>query len=128
MQWSQIKTLFILCFLILDVYLIIQFFDKQEKNDLDVMEEQAASIEQQLKLEDIKLHELPNERMEQSYISVKQKDLSNLDLQEIPGSDNQRMVVAKNKLLVSKFEDPIPVKKSDDVKEVVKENVPSANA
>src|SRR5699024_4470775 len=58
----------------------------------------------------------------------KQKDLSDLDLQAIPGSDNQRMVVAKNKLLVSKFEDPIPVKESDDVKEVVKENVPSANA
>src|SRR5699024_11746484 len=100
MQWSQIKTLFILCFLILDVYLLIQFIDKQEKSDLDVMEEQESSIEQQLKLENIKLPKLPDEEMEQSYISVKQKEFTDSDFRDISGSDNQKLTVVNDKLIV----------------------------
>lgn len=128
MQWSQIKTLFILCFLVLDVYLLIQFFDKQEKSDLDVMKEQDASIEKQLKVEDIKLPKLPDKEIKQSYISVEQKDLSDLDsYDEISSSDNQKMTTVNDKLLVSTFEKPISVEDSDDVKETVEKNVLSGD-
>ena len=34
MQWGQIKTLLILSFLILDVYLFVQFLEKKEQADL----------------------------------------------------------------------------------------------
>lgn len=129
MQWSQIKTLFILCFLVLDVYLLIQFLDKQEKSDLDVKEGEEASIEQQLKLEDIDLpSDLPDEEIKQSYLSVEQKDLSKIDQDDIPGSDNQEMSIVDDKMLVSKFEDPVPVNKdSDNVQKKVKDNVRSAD-
>lgn len=128
MQWSQIKTLFILCFLILDVYLLIQFFDKQEKNDLDVKEGEESSIEQQLRLEEIELpDDLQDKDKEQSYISVERKDLSEDDLDDIPDSDNQDSIIVDDNLLVSKFEDPISVEEKEDVKKEVKDNVMSAS-
>ncbi|MEN1966560.1 two-component system regulatory protein YycI [Lentibacillus sp. N15] len=123
MQWSQIKTLFILCFLVLDIYLVIQFFDKQDKNDLDVMEQQESTIEQQLSLEDIKLPTLPDEELEESYISVQQKKFSETDLRKINSTDNQKITVVKDTLLVSKFDKPIKIKDSDDAKEVIMSNV-----
>lgn len=123
MQWSQIKTLFILCFLVLDVYLAVQFFQKQEKNDLDIMEQQESTIEQQLKLEDITLPKMPDGELEESYISLKQKSFSESDLSGIASTDNQKITVVKDKLLVSKFDKPIPIKDSDEAKDVIKNNV-----
>ncbi|MGY0694636.1 two-component system regulatory protein YycI [Virgibacillus sp. FSP13] len=124
MQWSQIKTLFILCFLVLDVYLLIQFLDKQEKNDFDVMEEQESTIEQQLKLEDIKIpKELPDGELEESYISVKQKMFTEKEMGELAKFDNQTTALATGNLIVSQFKEPIPIADSDEAKEVIKRNM-----
>ncbi|GGB42851.1 hypothetical protein F3157_08720 [Virgibacillus dakarensis] len=128
MQWSQIKTLFILCFLVLDVYLLMQFLDKQKENDLAVMEKQESSIEQQLKLEDIKIPDLPEGELEESYISVKQKNFTDTDLSKLAASDNQKIALVEDKTIVSKFDKPIPVKDSDEVKEIVKNNVLSPDS
>src|SRR5699024_11318478 len=76
MQWGQIKTLFILCLLILNVYLFYQFIDKQNESDLRVKEAPDSSIEAKLKNENIKVGELPQEEKRESFISVKQRTLT----------------------------------------------------
>src|SRR5690625_163625 len=73
MNWEQIKTLLILSFLILDIYLVAQFLDKKEQADIGVLEQHQSTIEDQLKAESIKLPELPQEEYEETFISVKQK-------------------------------------------------------
>ncbi|WP_106495721.1 two-component system regulatory protein YycI [Lentibacillus sp. Marseille-P4043] len=124
MQWSQIKTLFILCFLVLDVYLLIQFLDKQEKNDLDVMEQQESTIEQQLKLEDIKIpKKLPDGELEESYISVKQKAFTGKEMGELAKFDNQNAALVTDNLIVSHFKEPVPITDSDEAKEIINSNI-----
>jgi regulatory protein YycI of two-component signal transduction system YycFG len=44
MDWSKIKTIFILTFLILDVYLLFQFMKIRDANKLEVITE--ASFEE----------------------------------------------------------------------------------
>lgn len=73
MNWEQIKTLLILSFLILDIYLVAQFLEKKEQADIGILEQQQSTIEDQLKAESIKVPELPQEEYEETFISVKQK-------------------------------------------------------
>lgn len=108
MQWSQIKTLFIVCFLILDVYLLIKFIDKQEQTDLSVLEHENTSIEQQLKSEDITLPELPTDiDEEENYISVSPRVFSEDDLNDF---DNlKKASIIDGSLIISTFKKPVPV-------------------
>src|SRR5690625_4888775 len=73
MNWEQIKTLLILSFLILNIYLFVQFLDKKEQAEIGVLEEHQSTIEDQLKAESITLPELPEEEYEETFISVKQE-------------------------------------------------------
>src|SRR5699024_2805888 len=114
MQWNQIKTIFILCFLVLDVYLLIKFIDKQEQTDLGVLEHENTSIEQQLASEDISLPELPTDiEEEEHYISVSPREFSEDDFR-----------------VISTFKDPIsiPVDESDeDIKRAISNDITDAD-
>ena len=126
MQWGQIKTLFILCFLILNVYLFYQFIDKQNESDLRVKEAPDSSIEAKLKNENIKVGELPQEEKRESFISVKQRTLTDDDKKEIDDLKNQTTMILDDKQILSTFDKPIGI--SDDAKEdtvatTVKQNV-----
>lgn len=76
MQWRQIKTLFILCFLILDVYLVFQFLEKQQATDIGFLEDKDVTLEQQLKDDDITIENMPEQEVKESFIKVKQKAFS----------------------------------------------------
>ncbi|HLQ71758.1 MAG TPA: two-component system regulatory protein YycI [Bacillota bacterium] len=108
MQWGQIKTLFIVCFLILDVYLLVKFIDKQQQAELSVMEQENTSIEQQLKSENITLPELPtNNEEEENYISVSPRIFSEDDLSDF---DNlKKASIIDGNLIVSSFKEPISI-------------------
>src|SRR5699024_5125305 len=72
MHWGQIKTLLIFSFLILDVYLFVQFLDKKEVADIGIIEHEPSTIEEQLTSESIAITDLPKQTHEESYISVNQ--------------------------------------------------------
>src|SRR5699024_12264619 len=130
MQWNQIKTIFILCFLVLDVYLLIKFIDKQEQTDLGVLEHENTSIEQQLASEDISLPELPTDiEEEEHYISVSPREFSEDDLEKL-GKDQSPVVVDDDRRVISTFKDPIsiPVDESDeDIKRAISNDVTEAD-
>ena len=45
LDWSRIKTIFIICFLMLDIYLIYEFFKIQDSNQVEVQTQTEASFE-----------------------------------------------------------------------------------
>ncbi|HLQ72958.1 MAG TPA: two-component system regulatory protein YycI [Bacillota bacterium] len=120
MQWSQIKTLFIIAFLILNFYLLIQLLEQKEETDLTFMEREESSIEEQLAADDISLPDLPDAPDEEPYISVKQQSFDKDDLKAIKQLDDQKPVLLTEHLIFSTFEDPFEIKEdmpSDDIEE-----------
>src|SRR5699024_10128639 len=120
MQWSQIKTLLILSFLILNIYLLIQFLEKREQADLGILEHEQSSVEEQLKSESIEFDQLPQEEYEESYISVKPKLFNRDDLDSLNKLKKQNSIIVNKNLIISQFEDTIPVPKDSSHKDLRK--------
>lgn len=122
MQWNQIKTLFIICFLVLDVYLLIKFIDKQEETDIGVLEQDDTSIEQQLKSENISLPDLPDEgEDEEQYVSLSPREFSEDDRDDLGDLKNQESTVIDDRLIVSEFKDPVSLPLDEDDSDVFSE-------
>jgi regulatory protein YycI of two-component signal transduction system YycFG len=109
MDWSKIKTIFILTFLILDVYLLYQFMKIRDANKYEFITE--ASFEEKLKADEIKYVELPSIPIKDQYISAKTKtfkkdDILKLKDQVIISKDGNTLTVKLEKpiQLPSKFE------------------------
>jgi regulatory protein YycI of two-component signal transduction system YycFG len=101
-DWSKTKTIFIITFLILDIFLAFQFTEKRNASQLDLITE--ASIEEQLEAEGITYPELPKEPKEGTYISGKMKFFTSED---IGGLKNQEVNIDNPALLQGVFKDPI---------------------
>lgn len=110
MQWGQIKTLLILSFLILDIYLFMQFLDKKDQADIGVLEQQSSTIEEQLKAEAITFQDLPEQEYEEAFISVQQQMFQTDELSSFKRSEHQDTYLFNKYLLLSKLNDPIKIK------------------
>ncbi|HZH61846.1 MAG TPA: two-component system regulatory protein YycI [Metabacillus sp.] len=74
MDWSKTKTIFILAFLILDIYLAIEFFELRDESNYAIIQE--ATIEERLEAEGIVYNELPEDIDKSFYITAKSKDFT----------------------------------------------------
>lgn len=81
MDWSKIKTIFIITFLILDVYLLFQFMKILDANKYEVIT--GASIEEKLKADEIKYGEIPKTLMKAQYLSAKPKIFTEEDIKKL---------------------------------------------
>lgn len=110
MQWGHIKTLFILSFLILDIYLLVQFVQKQDEADNGILDKRELSFEEQLKAENITIPKLETREIEKEpYISVSQRILTKEDLEPLMANKGLHTEVIDNYFIVSQLEDPLPV-------------------
>jgi len=111
MQWGQIKTLFILSFLILNIYLLIQFSNKLSAADIPFLENDGSdSIEETLQSENIKYpSELSQEITELNYITAAQRKFTQKEISELNKKDNLEAITIEGNFLVGQFEEPIPV-------------------
>jgi regulatory protein YycI of two-component signal transduction system YycFG len=105
MDWSKIKTIFILTFLILDVYLLFQFMKIRDANKYEIITE--ASIEEKLETDEIRYKELPKAPIEDQYLSAKPKIFTKDDTTKLKGQ-TALLKEASSKLLV-KLDKPIPL-------------------
>lgn len=112
MQWGQIKTLLIATFLILDIYLFVQFMEKKEAADIGILEQHTSSVEEQLRDDRITFEPLPNEEYEETFIAVEQHEFSEADLQEERKTRKQTATIVQNDLIVSKMEERIAIGES----------------
>ncbi|MED5050283.1 hypothetical protein P9850_00180 [Anoxybacillus rupiensis] len=67
MDWNKTKTIFIITFLILDLFLGYQFIQKRNSSQLDVLLEEI--IEEQLAANGITYVDIPKEIKKASYVS-----------------------------------------------------------
>lgn len=120
MQWSQIKSLFILCFLVLDVYLLYQFVTKQQESDHDILgSEMESTIQDTLDAENIKItSDLPEGDIKGNYISVQQKDFTEEEIGKVKAVKGQKTAVIDKKLIISNLKEPIPVAEDASNEEV----------
>lgn len=126
MQWNQIKTLFIICFLVLDVYLLYQYFNKQREDDLSVQDSPDSSIEGQLARENIKIGNLPDKEYKESFIRVKQHVLSDSENKQLKDLPNQESFAIDGKFILSNFDKPIALPKGakgDDIATLISNNI-----
>lgn len=120
MQWGQIKTLLILSFLILDVYLFVQFLEKKELADLAVLEEQPSTIEEQLSAEGILIEDLPAQVDEETYISVKQRLFTEDELVNYDGLAAQRPFLFDEYFIASQLDEPISMDENATEEDIAK--------
>ncbi|MDY0409909.1 two-component system regulatory protein YycI [Virgibacillus soli] len=119
MQWSQIKSLFIICFLVLDIFLVIQFLEKQESSDIGLLERQDVTVEQQLADENIKIKKQPSELPDESFISVKQRKFEKEDIELLLTKDNQDAAILNDNLIVSELKKPIKLAKDTSDEQIM---------
>ncbi|ARI75565.1 two-component system regulatory protein YycI [Halobacillus mangrovi] len=130
MQWGQIKLLFILSFLILDLFLLQQFLSKQEQTELPQSTTTGNTVQQELENNNITLSEeippevpmVPNVTSTQSEFS--EEVLSDIEALEEEGS--QQINFVRDNVLKATLKEPVEFTE-DNVIEKVGEFVPFSN-
>ncbi|MHA6250307.1 two-component system regulatory protein YycI [Oceanobacillus sp. CAU 1775] len=107
MQWGHIKTVFILSFLILNIFLFGAFNDRQQ--EVGYIANQEVTIEEQLAAEDITYGDFNVDITEATYISVMQRTLSDEELEQLDAMDNQDIVVFENNHIISELDNPFEI-------------------
>jgi regulatory protein YycI of two-component signal transduction system YycFG len=111
MQWGQIKTLFILCFLLLDIYLLTMVLDKHDNNELDyTADPQDQELEEKLKLENIEItDELPNSLSDEEFIIVQQKTFNKDEMGLIKSKEKQEVEVINSSFIISLLKESVAI-------------------
>lgn len=81
MDWNKTKTIFIFVFLILDMFLLHQYYTKITSSELELLTESSTQVK--LKENDIKYTTLPKHADEAQSLSAKSKDFSKEDLKKL---------------------------------------------
>ncbi|RHW40406.1 hypothetical protein D1B31_12735 [Neobacillus notoginsengisoli] len=101
MDWSRIKTIFIITFLILDVYLLYQFMVKHDANQFEVKKD--ATVEEQLKTDEITYNEMPKTTIKDQYLSARIKEFTEEETEKLKG---QTVTIVQKTILSSTLEKP----------------------
>jgi regulatory protein YycI of two-component signal transduction system YycFG len=104
MDWRKTKTIFIITFLVLNIFLSIQIYEKRENSQLDVIAE--ASIEEQFEVDEITYKELPKAQSKESYISGNSYVFSDEDVKGLMKKDQMVERIDETKLM-GKWKEPI---------------------
>ena len=124
MDWSKIKTIFIIAFLILDVYLIYEYTQLKESQKADVgTKEPTANILSRLSIE-YDIEKLPTNNQKDQYLSAKSKTFSEEEKKELEKGilKGQDITIRDSINLQSILDKPIKVSDNfdpDDLTEVL---------
>ncbi|MDZ5471679.1 two-component system regulatory protein YycI [Bacillus sp. 31A1R] len=106
MDWSKIKTIFILSFLILNIYLINEFLKIRNSNQHDYIIK--SSLENRLKVDEIEYVEPPKEAVRGKYLSATPKVFTVEELKKETKLAGQKVILKENNaLLESVLKEPI---------------------
>ncbi|MDV2581563.1 two-component system regulatory protein YycI [Alkalibacillus haloalkaliphilus] len=105
MQWGQIKTLFIISFLILNLFLAQQFLEKIGDTNLEMLAQ--TSFEDQLVADEIEVGDLPERGEREVYISAERYEFEEEEFADIADSvNNQTMILVNEDTILSEFDEP----------------------
>ncbi|WP_203364007.1 two-component system regulatory protein YycI [Bacillus sp. REN10] len=121
MDWSKAKTIFIAVFLILNIFLLLVFFNKDRANQYVTMKEEP--IEEKLKAYNIDYGELPNDVTEAAIITAKSKSFSKKEFEKL---DNQQIQFLDSPMTIEGvLQKPVPLgeNKVHDIRSFVNNQV-----
>lgn len=105
MDWNKSKTIFIIVFSIVNVFLYSLYVDKlTEAQNVQVMGK--TPIEELLKMDNVTYDELPPYKNDPSYVSAKSMIFTD---EQIDKLENQKIEISDVTLLQSKLNDPVSV-------------------
>ncbi len=105
MDWSRTKTIFIITFLILDLFLGYQFIEKRNNSQFDVISD--STIEEKLDADGITYGDLPKEATKAVYVGGESRVFEE---EEIRRLTNQKIFISKGKQIVSSFRQDVLLK------------------
>ncbi|UOY91351.1 two-component system regulatory protein YycI [Ectobacillus sp. JY-23] len=108
MDWIKIKNIFIITFLILDLFLVYQIFENRNNNQLEQIA--VTTLEERLEEDNITYVELPKEPTKAAYITGRRKVFKD---EEIRSLKNQYAILESENMIVSKLKEPLPIPKND---------------
>ncbi|WP_180955268.1 two-component system regulatory protein YycI [Peribacillus deserti] len=115
MDWNKTKTIFILVFLVLDLFLVYQFIQKKNSSKLEFQTE--ASFEDRLKENNIKYDNVPREQeLSEKYILAKSKIFKDDDIKTI----KDQKVINNRSSIYSTLKVPYQLNDPEDKEEVEK--------
>ncbi len=103
MDWSKIKTIFIISFLVLNIFLFYEFFSKKNASQFDTLS--GITIEQQLDASNIVFGTLPEDSGQIPLITGTSKTFVAADIQELENQNVQLLLDGTK--IVSRFEEPV---------------------
>lgn len=116
MDWSKIKTIFILTFLVLDIYLMYEFFKLKDSSQLEVIAE--PSFDKRLKADEIEYGELPKNFQKDIYLSATPKNFTNDDGLDDPKLKGQQVTVNDGLVLAATLDKPYELSDKLDTSEI----------
>ncbi|MBS4207134.1 two-component system regulatory protein YycI [Bacillus sp. FJAT-50079] len=113
MDWSRIKTIYIVAFLILDLFLVSQLVTKHQTNKLEVKSD--ATLEENLKTDGIVYENLPKDIPHYQYMSANTKTFTEDELKELK---NQEITIEDNSIIHSELDETIKLSEKDFISEL----------
>ncbi|GEL76353.1 two-component system regulatory protein YycI [Tenuibacillus multivorans] len=123
MQWGQIKTIFIISFLILNLFLVQQLMDKIDQTNLETLD--TTTLEEQLEAEGIE-YTLPESGQKETYVSAERYQLTEDDLTQLEEKLDTQNIAVFNEVIVGEFIEPLEVDIDDEMEQAIatiKENI-----
>ena len=132
MEWNRTKTIFIIVFLILDIFLAFQYFDKRSNNQFPILEK--STLQEDMKADHISYGNLSKETSKGSSISAQKRVFKQSEIKSLKGQKPKALMnTAKNNALTEiemEFETPIALPKADmetKAREIVNEEIIDGN-
>ncbi|WP_277584065.1 two-component system regulatory protein YycI [Psychrobacillus antarcticus] len=119
MDWNKTKTIFIIVFSILNVFLLSLYSNRYSESQL-IDKPNNTPIAEKLILDNIKVLEKDNEIKEAAYVSG---NVHNFSQEEIEELNNQTVEISISDKLVSTFEKPIKITDENTLEKIVHEQV-----
>ncbi|MED3570965.1 two-component system regulatory protein YycI [Cytobacillus praedii] len=117
MDWSKIKTIFILTFLVLNIYLMYEFFKlKDSTSQYEFIVE--PSFDKRLKADEIQFDELPKNYQKDNYLSAKPKNFTSDEGLDDPKLKGQQVTVNDGLVLAATLDKPYELSDKLDTSEI----------
>ena len=119
MDWNKSKSIFIMVFFVLDIFLLYQFLEKKDNYQFEYIAE--ATIEDRLQENEITYPTLPKQKFKEQFLTAQSKNFMMEDTKDLL---NQKITVVDQTKLVGRFDKPIPISKnfqSSELEKLVKE-------
>lgn len=124
LDWNKTKTIFIIVFSILNVFLVTLYLNRYN-DGIDIEKANDIPIEDQLFVDNIKVPKAEALIKQASYVSGK---VHMFNQEEIEKLTNQTAVVKNNYQLFSTFKEPLPITEENTIEKLLKENIISGSS